>query len=171
MFASGLIVDGLRAFENNLWSACDCVLGIGEILDSEPLKNKITRDCETNGVIWKEEGLSPKSPDKLLKAWLEHNVVNYNEKIDWVRRAKQFANKYFKGDLKQMTYCLKDVDNWKTWCDLSREYVDVDWSQCFEDDDGNLDWGGAGAACSGGKCEWGELGDAIEEAQKEKELI
>jgi ribonucleoside-diphosphate reductase alpha chain len=31
-FASGLIVDGLHAFDNNLWKACDCALGIGEKL-------------------------------------------------------------------------------------------------------------------------------------------
>ena len=33
LMASGLIVDGLRVFNNNLWAFCDCVLGIGENLN------------------------------------------------------------------------------------------------------------------------------------------
>jgi ribonucleoside-triphosphate reductase len=33
MFASGVIVDALHAFNNNLWLACDTVLGFGETLD------------------------------------------------------------------------------------------------------------------------------------------
>jgi ribonucleoside-diphosphate reductase alpha chain len=33
MFASGVIVDALHAFNNNLWLACDTVLGFGETLE------------------------------------------------------------------------------------------------------------------------------------------
>lgn len=35
MFASGLIVDGLHAFNNNLWRACDTAQGFGEKLSQE----------------------------------------------------------------------------------------------------------------------------------------
>ena len=35
MFASGVIVDALHAFNNNLWSACDAVMGFGEKLGEE----------------------------------------------------------------------------------------------------------------------------------------
>jgi ribonucleoside-diphosphate reductase alpha chain len=169
IFASGLIVDGLRAFDNNLWAGCDCVLGVGEIITLDMLREKIRKDCENNGENWKAEGLSPKSPDKLLLAWLEHNVKNYEEKVDWVRRAKQFALRYFQSDERKMTYCLKDVINWKTWCDLSREYKDVDWDGCFEDEYGNLESYGesAGGACAGGACDLGELGAAIKEKQRQ----
>lgn len=169
IFASGLIVDGLRAFEDNLWKACDCVLGIGEIITVDALRAKIKRDSITNGVQWKAEGLNGESPDKLLQAWLEHNVKNYVDKTDWVRRAKQFATRYFDGNDRLMTYCLKDVANWKTWCDLKREYVEVDWAQCYEDGEGHLgDEMQAGAACSGGACEIGELGLAIKASVGEK---
>jgi len=170
MFASGLIVDGLRAFEDNLWAACDCALHIGEILDVKTLRGKIEVDCQTNGVRWKEEGLSPKSPERLLQAWLEHNVINYTQKVDWIRRSEQFSERYFVNDVRNMTYCLKDVANWKTWCDLKREYVDVDWSGCFEDSpEFSADYGKAGEACSGGKCDLGDLGAMIEEQQAKKE--
>jgi ribonucleoside-diphosphate reductase alpha chain len=35
MFASGVIVDGLHAFNNNLWMACDTLLGYGEKLTDD----------------------------------------------------------------------------------------------------------------------------------------
>jgi ribonucleoside-triphosphate reductase len=35
MFASGLIVEGLKAFDNKLWFACDTALGIGAVLTEE----------------------------------------------------------------------------------------------------------------------------------------
>jgi ribonucleoside-diphosphate reductase alpha chain len=35
MFASGLIVDGLHAFNNNLWMACDTAMGFGQKLSDE----------------------------------------------------------------------------------------------------------------------------------------
>lgn len=44
MFASGLIVDGLHAFENNLWLACDTVLGKGLVLSNENSEHLLKRD-------------------------------------------------------------------------------------------------------------------------------
>jgi len=168
VFASGLIVDGLRAFSGDLWACCDCVLGIGEILDSTLLSSKITADFVTNGKKWKDHGLSPTTPDKLLSAWMKDTIPNYQLKVDWIRRAKKFAVRYFDGDDRRMTYCLKDVHNWKIWCDLKRVYVDVDWSQCFENEYGSLEFGGAGEACSGGTCELGDLGAKMAEKNDAK---
>lgn len=109
VFASGVIVDALHAFDNNLWAACEFVLGIRKLDPNEPLRH------------------------------------------DWVRRAKQFAERYFDGDIKKMTYCLKDVNNWKYWCDLNREYKKVDYSLMIEDKDNTkLE---ETIACAGGSCE------------------
>jgi len=44
MFASGLIVDALKAFNNNLWTACDTVSGWGEELDPESSDDLLKRD-------------------------------------------------------------------------------------------------------------------------------
>lgn len=44
MFASGLIVDALSAFNNNLWLACDTVLGNGLDLTEESSQNALARD-------------------------------------------------------------------------------------------------------------------------------
>lgn len=44
MFASGLIVDGLEAFNDNLWLACDTAMGSGEQLDAEDSRDLLKRD-------------------------------------------------------------------------------------------------------------------------------
>lgn len=44
MLASGLIVDGCHAFNNNLWMACDTVLGFGMTLDEEDSNHLLMRD-------------------------------------------------------------------------------------------------------------------------------
>jgi len=138
VFASGLIVDGLHAFDNNLWRACDTVLGHGEELET-------VRE-------------SPKYParetNKALAQYFTAKA-SYDEwfvKIDWIRRAKQFADRYFDGDIRKMTYCLKHVSLWKTWCDLKREYKDVDWTNVVEIDQTYVDADTlASQACTGTK--------------------
>ena len=133
VMASGLIVDGLHAFQNNLWKACDAALGQGEpIVEPEFPEN--------------DEVIS------LGKArQYEEDMKEHETKIEWMRRSQQFADRYFDGDTKSMTYCLKDVNNWKYWCDLQREYQHVDYTTMIEEEDttkAHMEW-----ACSGGKCE------------------
>jgi ribonucleoside-triphosphate reductase len=111
VFASGLIVDGLKAFNNNLWAACDTLLGRGE----------------------------PATTD---------------EATDWIRRGKQFADRYFNGDLKRTTHCLKHVSSWKLWIDLKRSYTEINWAEVIESDPKYVDAASLGAqACAGGACE------------------
>lgn len=125
LMASGLIVDGMHAFDNNLWAACSCALDIGEDLSVMP-----TGSLED----------------------VQQKLTKIIQKRDWVRRAKKFAKNYFGNDVRKMTYCLKDVHNYKLWCDLNREYVDVDWSLLHEDSDKTAKVE-TDAACAGGKCE------------------
>jgi ribonucleoside-triphosphate reductase len=129
LFASGLIVDGLKAFNDNLWAACDCALGIGEKLSLTPEQAKLT-----NGK---------------LKALVD----KLSEKEDWIRRFKQFAERYCNGDLRRCSHLLKHVTNYKLWVDLKREYQPVDWSLCYEEDFKIDVTTLAGQACSGGQCE------------------
>lgn len=126
LMASGLIVDGLRIWDKDLWMACNCVLGIGEDLVPETFKSKKSESR------WKREN-------------------NYDQKMDWIRRSKQFAERYFEGDLRKMTYCLKDVHNWKLWCDLKREYKDVNWVDFHEQQDNTKIT--ETIACANGKCD------------------
>jgi ribonucleoside-diphosphate reductase alpha chain len=132
VMASGLIVDGLHAFEGNLWKACDAVLGLGE---------PITEPEHPNGsdVISLERTRQ-----------YEADLKAYELKIDWVRRAEQFAERYF-SNVRTMTYALKDVNNWKYWCDLQREYRTVDYTTMVEEEDNTkLE---ETIACAGGACE------------------
>lgn len=167
MFASGLIVDGLNAFNNNLWLACDTVLGFGEKLEytNDEVKNIInnTNALELwtnlgfkNGTLKTLVDVNVKPEVEEYKRYLDSKINsqhhNYVLKRDWVRRAKQFSKRYFKND-KQMTYCLKDVNNYHRWTEIIRDYQHVD----FQDNSiipiyTEIDSTGA-LACSGGACE------------------
>lgn len=140
IFASGLIVDGLHAFDNNLWKACDTVMGNGENI--------------SNFVELPEYPV--KRTNKTLADYFNQKEV-YDEwfaKNDWIRRVNQFAERYFAGDIRKATYCMKHVSLWKTWCDLKREYKEIDWAEVKEErhDFVSVDTLGA-QACAGGQCE------------------
>lgn len=168
--ASGLIVDGLHAF-GDLWKACSCVIHHGSCPVQPP---------------------DDKWPERVREAWIHAE----NLKQDWIRRADQFAMRYFgfePGDrarllkailpkneyveslqeaveeaatpqiadsyraqleieeaeltklrkelntvmepVRRMTYCLKDVNNFKLWLDLTRDEVVVDYAQMAEVED------------------------------------
>ncbi|MDD4017548.1 MAG: hypothetical protein PHV28_06345 [Kiritimatiellae bacterium] len=126
LLASGLIVDGLHAFDDNLWAACDCALGRGENLETETDKNYPKRVFE--------------AIENVRKA-----------KRDWVRRAHKFANNYFGGDILKMTRCLKRVNACKQWEDLTRTYLPVDYTKLIEHQDNTTVT--QTVACAGGKCE------------------
>lgn len=115
LLASGLIVDGLAAFNQNLWVATDTVNGWGE---------EVKGDCK------------------------EHVL-----KKDWIRRAKNFANNYFKGDVLEMTNCLKDCYNLHKWLTIGRTMKEISFEKELKEkhyvDASEL----GGQACSGGQCE------------------
>jgi len=115
VFASGLIVDGLHAFNSDLWAAC--------------------MEASNRG-----NGLSPHGSHDLLKR-------------DWVRRAIQFADRYFGTSLSDMTDCLKDVYNLHRWKAIERELVYIDFTEVLTQpkytDVDTL----AAQGCSGGACE------------------
>jgi hypothetical protein len=169
LLASGLVVDGLHAFNNNLWVACDCVLGIGETIEDieyvvEPFMP------EKNGYTQKQWNEKLVEFTKQYSKYIENNEkYKTNEaKKDWCRRVKQFANRYVNGDLKKCTYLLKDVSNLKLWLDLKREYKEVDWSNVKEEKEAKIDVTKiAGAACSGGNCDLGELGESMKKKQED----
>ena len=115
MLASGLIVDALSAFNQNLWVACDTVNGWGE---------KLEPNCK------------------------EHLLKN-----DWTRRAKNFANNYFNGDILEMTNCLKDCHNLHKWLTVKRTMKYIDFSEKLKEKN-FVDASDLGAqACNGGACE------------------
>ena len=108
VFVSGLIEVALNLWEDNLWAACDALLGLGQ-------------------------------------------KVKGNGKKTWADRCQRFADKYMDGDIKSLTYCMKDVYNWKEWVDVKRSYSSVDYTECIEEEDNVVPE--HEIACAGGKCE------------------
>ena len=80
MFASGLIVDGLHAFNDDLWAACACALGTGEDLGEEDTtKTLLKRDWVRRINKFANNYLS----NNLMQAtYLMKDVYNYHK---WVK--------------------------------------------------------------------------------------
>lgn len=119
VLASGLVVDGLHYFDNNLWLACDTLINMGS---EYALPITGTRE------------------QVLLKKY-------------WLDRAKKFAKNYFKGDMRKMVYCLKDVHLFHKWETVTRQFKEVNFGEIL-DKPQYKDIGEFGAiACSGDSCE------------------
>jgi ribonucleoside-diphosphate reductase alpha chain len=71
-------------------------------------------------------------------------------KLRFVTKMKNFAGKYFEGDIKRLTYCMKDVYNWKIYCDLKESFKKVDYTQLSESEDNTT--GIEEISCAGGAC-------------------
>ena len=65
-------------------------------------------------------------------------------------KMNRFAKKYFDGDLKRLTYCMKDVYNWKIYTDLYSSFNKVDYTQLLETEDNTT--GIEEISCAGGAC-------------------
>ena len=81
------------------------------------------------------------------------NQANKNDTEDkrmFTTKMKNFAGKYFDGDIKRLTYCMKDVYNWKIYCDLFNSFKKVDYTQLSETEDNTV--GIEEISCAGGAC-------------------
>jgi len=72
------------------------------------------------------------------------------DKLLFITKMKNFAGKYFDGDIKRLTYCMKDVYNWKIYCDLFNSFKKVDYTQLSETEDNTV--GIEEISCAGGAC-------------------
>jgi ribonucleoside-triphosphate reductase len=72
------------------------------------------------------------------------------KKLVFVTKMKNFAGKYFNGDVRRLTYCMKDVYNWKIYCDLFNSFKKVDYTQLLETEDNTV--GIEEISCAGGAC-------------------
>ena len=73
-----------------------------------------------------------------------------SDKLLFITKMKNFAGKYFNGDIKRLSYCMKDVYNWKTYCDLIDSFQKVDYTQLSETEDNTA--GIEEISCAGGAC-------------------
>lgn len=156
ILASGLVVDGLHAFEGNLWTACEQALGGGGALEEiaepvEPAKpaRKGYKTDKAFAVALADYAIQL---NLYYQAMWEYRQVS--AKLDWVRRAKQYAERYFESDLRRATYCLKHVSLWHTWLTLKRTHKEIDWSAVVEETEQYVAADTLGAqACSGNQCQ------------------
>ena len=90
--------------------------------------------------------------------WAACDYVSMNQaketddehKLRFVMKMKNFASKYFEGDIKRVTYCMKDVYNWKIYCDLFDSFQKIDYTQLSETEDNTA--GIEEISCAGGAC-------------------
>ena len=73
-----------------------------------------------------------------------------SDKLVFVTKMKNFAGKYFNSDIRRLTYCMKDVYNWKIYCDLYNSFKKVDYTQLLETEDNTA--GIEEVSCAGGAC-------------------
>jgi len=78
------------------------------------------------------------------------NEVDSKEKLSFVTKMKNFAGKYFEGDTRKLSYCMKDVYNWKIYTDLYNSFSKVDYTQLLETEDNTT--GIEEISCAGGAC-------------------
>ena len=78
------------------------------------------------------------------------NKDHHESKLIFVTKMKNFAGKYFDGDTRRLTYCMKDVYNWKIYCDLFNSFKKVDYTQLSETEDNTA--GIEEISCAGGAC-------------------
>jgi ribonucleoside-triphosphate reductase (thioredoxin) len=72
------------------------------------------------------------------------------DKLLFMTKMKNFAGKYFSSDIKRLTYCMKDVYNWKIYCDLFNSFKKIDYTQLSETEDNTA--GIEEISCAGGAC-------------------
>ena len=90
--------------------------------------------------------------------WAACDYITLNQDNDTDSKDKQlfsikmrrFAKKYFDDDTKRLTYCMKDVYNWKIYTDLYNSFNKVDYTQLLETEDNTV--GIEEISCAGGAC-------------------
>ena len=102
MFASGLIVGALQAFNNNLWMACDTVMGYGLKLDPEDSSDLLKRDWVRRIKKFAEKNFNG---DLMKLTFMLKDCHNLHK---WVNINNHFIDVDFSKDLSQQSYT--DVD-------------------------------------------------------------
>lgn len=113
IWCSGLI-DMAIDFFDDLWKACDAAI-------------KGYEHYEYEQVIL---------IDNMKKA--KHKQIastRLTNQLNWINKFDRYCVKYFNRDVKRLTYCLKDVHNWKLYCDLDTTFKSIDWTEMKEFED------------------------------------
>ena len=80
----------------------------------------------------------------------QENENDPEDKKIFAVKMKRFAKRFFDNDTKRLTYCMKDVFNWKIYCDLYDSFNKVDYTKLLETEDNTA--GIEEVSCAGGAC-------------------
>lgn len=130
LVASGLVVDGMHAFNGNLWMACDTAMGFGIVLDEEDSAHLLMRDWVRRAKKFAKTYFQPKTTSAAKLLGMDEPAA-----------------------LQTMTFCLKDIHNFHKWESITRNMVPVDFTaELGEQVYTEVDTMGA-IGCNGGACE------------------
>jgi ribonucleoside-diphosphate reductase alpha chain len=150
IFSSGLITDSQSVFRD-IYEACDAALGRAKHLlklSDDEISRFVIANIKNGVFLAHIDGLAISD----MNAVLEHLRHQVDQRIDWVRRFKKFANNYFDGDLVRTSHALKHVNNlhyWQqlqNWPDIEFKDVEITQEQLLRETPEEV-------ACAGGACE------------------
>lgn len=152
ILAGGLIIDGLEAFDGDLWVACDAAMGRNsKVLKFSPedVGEFIVTHMTEGAFLVDIRGVKVSDVNAIHSFLREKN----DKRNDWVRRFRDFAIKYLEGDLKLTENCVKHVHLYHKWQNL-KNIKSIDWNACVKWEDPCVDVDTLAAqGCAGGACE------------------
>lgn len=152
ILAGGLIIDGLEAFDGDLWVACDAAMGRNsKVLKFSPedVGEFIVTHMTEGTFLVDIRGVKVSDVNAIHSFLREKN----DKRNDWVRRFRDFAIKYLEGDLKLTENCVKHVHLYHKWQNL-KNIKSIDWNACVKWEDHCVDVDTLAAqGCAGGACE------------------
>ena len=169
-----IVVDDWDEVENYIYQNKEWFAGIsllGMTGDKDYAQAPFTEVIDTEEIVKKygkaslfASGLIVDGLHAFRHLWLACNAVLFNSEIDenesdallqkdWVRRAKQFSDRYFNSDIVKMVNCLKDISLYHKWLEINRDFKKINFDSInIKPSYTEIDKLGA-IACSGDKCE------------------
>jgi len=169
-----IVVDDWDEVENYIYQNKEWFAGIsllGMTGDKDYAQAPFTEVIDTEEIVKKygkaslfASGLIVDGLHAFRHLWLACNAVLFNSEIDenesdallqkdWVRRAKQFSDRYFNSDVVKMVNCLKDISLYHKWLEINRDFKEINFDSInIKPSYTEIDKLGA-IACSGDKCE------------------
>lgn len=151
VLAGGLVVDGLAAFNDNLWIACDAAMGRNNTqleMNKDVVLKFISDNIKDMHLLVDIDGVKVSD----INAIIGHLNEVVGRKNDWVRRFDKFSKNYFNGDKDMTERCLKHVSLYHKWMKISGikdvYWNNIDWEEEIKEAGHDIAQG-----CSGGKCE------------------
>lgn len=168
-----IVVDDWDEVENYIYQNKEWFAGIsllGMTGDKDYAQAPFTEVIDTEEIVKKygkaslfASGLIVDGLHAFRHLWLACNAVLFNSEIDenesdallqkdWVRRARQFSDRYFNSDIVKMVNCLKDISLYHKWLEINRDFKEINFDSInIKPSYTEIDKLGA-IACSGDQC-------------------